>query len=48
MTENTMSIHIDLVGQKIGQEDAVALINRFLSLNAREQRRRRMLYQRLG
>jgi hypothetical protein len=30
--ENTTSIHIDLVGQKIGQEDAVALINRLLSL----------------
>ena len=30
--ENTTSIHIDLVGQKIDQEDAIALINRFLSL----------------
>jgi hypothetical protein len=29
--ENTTAIDIDLVGQKIGQEDAVALINRFLS-----------------
>lgn len=30
--ENTTSIHIDLAGQKIGPDDAVALINRFLSL----------------
>jgi hypothetical protein len=30
--ENTTSIHIDLVGQRISQEKAVSLINRFLSL----------------
>lgn len=30
--ENTTSIHIDLVGQRLNQERAVSLINRFLSL----------------
>lgn len=30
--ENTTSIHIDLAGQKISPENAVALINRFLSI----------------
>jgi methylamine utilization protein MauJ len=32
--DNTTSIHIDLHGQRIGSEDAITLINRFLSLVA--------------